>query len=85
MLFIPHPNMGLDVRNPVLGACEQQMRRAACASTQSDQNLCHSYLESIISKHATQLISTINRPVYCRNNCNNDILVQLPKVLEKLY
>ena len=35
-------HLGLDARNPDFVACEQQRRRSACASTQSDQRLCHS-------------------------------------------
>ena len=34
--------MGYDGRNPYFVACEQQRRRPACASAQSDQRLCHS-------------------------------------------
>ena len=33
--------MGLDVRKPVFGFCEQQRRRPACACMQSDQLLCY--------------------------------------------
>ena len=36
---------GLDVRKPVFGVCEQQRRRPACASAQSDQRLCFSLFE----------------------------------------
>ena len=32
--------MGHIIRKPVLVICEQQKRRSACASTQSDQRLC---------------------------------------------
>ena len=38
-------HMGLDARNPDFVACEQQRRRPACASTQSDQCLYYSQLE----------------------------------------
>ena len=37
--------------------CEQQRRRPACPYPQSDQRLCYSLLESIISKLATSEIS----------------------------
>ena len=33
--------IGLDARNPDFVACEQQGRRSACASVQSDQRLCY--------------------------------------------
>ena len=33
-----------DMRKPVFAICEQQRRRSACASTQSDQCLCYSLL-----------------------------------------
>ena len=39
------------------GFCEQNKRRSACASPQSDQHLCYSLLESIIRKLATGEIS----------------------------
>ena len=39
--------------NPFSVVCEQQRRRPACASAQSDQRLCYSrVLESIISRLA---------------------------------
>ena len=43
----------------VFGVCEQQRRRPACASPQSDQRLCFviRFLESIIRKLATGEIS----------------------------
>ena len=34
--------MGLDAKKPVFRVCEQQRRRPACASAQSDQRLCYS-------------------------------------------
>ena len=40
---------GLNARKPVLGVCEQQRCRSACASAQSDQRLVILSLESIIS------------------------------------
>ena len=36
------------VRKPVFAICEQQRRRLACASAQSDQHLCFRCLDSII-------------------------------------
>ena len=36
------------MRKPVYAICEQQSRRSACASAQSDQHLCCSLLHSII-------------------------------------
>ena len=47
--------MGLDVRKPVFGVCEQHRHRPACASAQADQRLC--YLESILCNLATCEIS----------------------------
>ena len=38
------------VRKPVFAICEQQRRRSACESAQSDQRLCFRCLDSIISK-----------------------------------
>ena len=35
-------HIGLDARNPDFVAWEQQRRRPACASTQSDLRLCYS-------------------------------------------
>ena len=35
-----HLKMGQIMRQPVFVICEQQRRRSACASTQSDQRLC---------------------------------------------
>ena len=37
-------NLGLDARKPVIGVCEQQRRRPACASAQSDQRLRYSLI-----------------------------------------
>ena len=37
---------GLNARNADLDNCEQQMRRPACASVQSDQRLCYLLLET---------------------------------------
>ena len=36
--------MGLDARKSVFGVCEQQRRRPACASAQSDQRICYSLI-----------------------------------------
>ena len=38
-VFLQH-HMGLNARIPIFGVCEQQKRRPACASAQSDQRLC---------------------------------------------
>ena len=35
-------NKGLGARKPVYRVCEQQKRRPACASAQSDQRICFS-------------------------------------------
>ena len=51
-------NLGLNARKPVFGGCEQQRRRPACASAQSDQRHCIRFLESIIPKLATSEISS---------------------------
>ena len=37
------------MRKPVYAICEQQRRRSACASTQSEQRFCFYCLDSIIS------------------------------------
>ena len=49
--------MGLNVRKPVFGVCQQQRRRPVCASVQSDQCHCYSSLESIIFRLNTSQIS----------------------------
>ena len=36
--------MGLNARKHVFGVCEQQRRRPACTSAQSDQRLCYSLI-----------------------------------------
>ena len=45
-------NMSHVMRKPVYSICEQQRRRSACASAQSDQRLCFRFLDSTV-----QLIS----------------------------
>ena len=47
----------LDARKPVFRVCEQQMRRPACVSTQSDQRICYLLMENIISRLTTSEIS----------------------------
>ena len=46
--IFPSPSVGeyigLDVRKPVFSICEQQRRRPACASAQTDQRLCYSLI-----------------------------------------
>ena len=39
-------HIGLDARSPDFVACEQQRRRPACASAQSDLRLCYSLSKS---------------------------------------
>ena len=39
-----HYNMNHVMRKPVYDKCEQQRRRSACASVQSDKRLCYSLL-----------------------------------------
>ena len=52
-------NMGLNVRKPVFGVCEQQRRRPACCTYgQTDQCLVVHFLKSIISELATSQISS---------------------------
>ena len=48
-----------DMRKPVYAICEQQRRRSACASAQSDQRLCFRCLDSIISVVSIYEISTL--------------------------
>ena len=43
---------------PVFATCEQQSRRSACASPQSDQHLCFRFLDSIIPLLAIPEISS---------------------------
>ena len=47
------------VRKLVFAICEQQMRRSACASAQSDRRLCFRCLYSIISILAISKISRL--------------------------
>ena len=48
---------GLKALKPVSGVCEQQRGRPALASMQSDQGVCYSLNERIISGLATSTIS----------------------------
>ena len=43
----PGKYMSHVMRKPVFAVCEQQRRRSACASAQSDQHLCSSLLSII--------------------------------------
>ena len=43
-IFIDHTNMSHVMRKPAFVICEQQRRRLACASAQSDQHLYYSLL-----------------------------------------
>ena len=50
-------DMGLEAGKPVLGGLHLQQRcRPACTSMQSDQHLCYSLVESIISRLAQEKI-----------------------------
>ena len=49
--------MALVARKPDFVKCEQQVRRSACASIQSDQRIDFHHLESIIAKPATCIVS----------------------------
>ena len=49
--------MGLGVRKPDFGVCEQQRRRPACASAQTDQRSVIPLSKIIISRLATSKIS----------------------------
>ena len=51
-----------DMRKPVYAICEQQRRRSACASAQSDQRLCVRCLDSIISVLSIYEISSLYPP-----------------------
>ena len=51
--------LSLVMRKPVFALCEQQRRRSACASTQSDQRLCFRCLDSIIPLLAIAEISSL--------------------------
>ena len=53
------------MRKPVIAICEQQRRRSACASAQSDQRLCYSLLRkfNICSFYRQNLKSRIS--LYC--------------------
>ena len=48
------------MRKPVYAICEQQRRRSACASAQSDQRLCFLCLDSIIPILAIAKISRLS-------------------------
>ena len=47
------------MRKPDYGICEQQRRRSACASAQSDQRLCFRCLDRIISPLAIAEMSSL--------------------------
>ena len=47
------------MRKPVYAICEQQNRRSACASAQSNQHFCFHCLDSIIPKLAKSEISRL--------------------------
>ena len=46
-------------KTPVFAICEQQRRRSACASAQSDQRLCYRCLDSIIPPFSISEISRL--------------------------
>ena len=50
--------MGSDARKPDFVACELQRRRTACASVLSDQRLCNCFLQSMIFKLVSYIISS---------------------------
>ena len=47
------------MRNASYVICEQQRRRSACASAQSDQRLCFRYLDSVMSLVSVTKISSL--------------------------
>ena len=47
------------MRKPVFATCEQQRRRSACASAQSEQHLCFRCLDSIIPLVSISEISSL--------------------------
>ena len=59
IVYIVVGYMSLFMRNPVYAICEQQRRRSAWASAQSDQRLYCSLLESIINLFAISEISVL--------------------------
>ena len=59
--IVGHWEMSHVMRKPVHAICEQQRRRSACASAQSDQRLCFRWLDSMIPLLA---IAEISSPSY---------------------
>ena len=53
-------NLSNVMRKPVFAICEQQRRRSACASANSDQHLCFRCLNSIISQVSISKISSLH-------------------------
>ena len=79
--------MGHIMRNPVFVICEQQRRRLACASTQSDQRLCCSLLDSneIYSSKLYSSIGTYLQPVSLRKASYLYMYICLSLSLERCY
>ena len=50
--------MGRDARKPVFGVCEQQRRRPACASTQSDRAFAMYHIETCYNVQAKFQLSS---------------------------
>ena len=57
--------MGLDVRKPVFGVCEQLRCRPASAATQSDQRLVIRFFESIISELFFVVVALFSPSILC--------------------
>ena len=62
MLFSEKAYIGLVLRKPVFVVCEQQKRRPACASAQSDQCLCYAligkyHIETCYERNLNFLVS----------------------------
>ena len=71
--------MDLNARKPVFGVCEQQGRRPACASAQSDQRRVIHLLESILSKLATGELSIFKLVSVAKQTGLSLTLTETPK------
>ena len=67
------------MRKPVYAICEQQRRRSACASAQSDQRFVVRYLDSILSLLATAEISRLWLASVAEQACLSLTWSQTPK------
>ena len=65
--------------NLSLGVCEQQRRRPACASAQTDQLLCYLFLGSTISILATSEISIFELVSVAEETCLSLAFSETPK------